>query len=170
MPRLLGATERFSADEGTAEDIRLLLALGSSLGGARPNASVIDRDGQLAIAKFPKNDDDNRISLWEALALSLAAKAGIPTPEWRLQSIKDKAVLILKRFDRVQVIRLPYLSSMSMLGAIDNETHSYMEIADALRQYPMLQGAGICSTDGKGTRAIGIKCAELMPIHHFRDT
>jgi serine/threonine-protein kinase HipA len=135
LPRLLGAAERFSAEEETAEDIRLLLAPGSSLGGARPKASVIDRDGQLAIAKFPKNDDDIRVSLWEALALSLAAKAGIPTPEWRLETINDKSVLILKRFDRQNGTRLPYLSSMSMLGAIDNETHSYMEIADALRQY-----------------------------------
>lgn len=135
LPRLLGAAERFSADEETADDLRLLLAPGSSLGGARPKASIIDRDGRLAIAKFPKSDDDIRVSLWEALALTLAHKAGIPTPSWRIEAINDKAVLILHRFDRVNETRTPYLSAMSMLGAIDNEPHSYMEIADALRQY-----------------------------------
>jgi serine/threonine-protein kinase HipA len=135
LPRLLGAAERFSADEETADDIRLLLAPGSSLGGARPKASIIDRDGRLAIAKFPKADDDIRVPLWEAVALTLAHKAGIPTPSWRIETINDKAVLILHRFDRVNETRTPYLSAMSMLGAIDNEPHSYMEIADALRQY-----------------------------------
>jgi len=89
----------------------------------------------LAIAKFPKPDDDIRVSLWEAVALTLAKKAAIPTPEWRIESIQDKAVLILRRFDRDGSRRIPYLSAMSLLDAQDNETHSYMEIADALRQY-----------------------------------
>lgn len=135
LPRLLSAADRFTKDEETAEDIRLLLAPGSSLGGARPKASIIDRDGRLAIAKFPKADDDIRVSLWEAVALTLADKAGIPTPSWRIEAIGDQAVLILHRFDRIGTSRTPYLSAMSMLQAQDNEAHSYMEIADALRQH-----------------------------------
>lgn len=135
LPQLLNAAMRVSADDETEADIQLLLAPGSSLGGARPKASVIDKDGQLAIAKFPQHNDDRRIPVWETLALKLAAAAGIPTPTWRLENIADKPVLILRRFDRVEANRIPFLSAMSMLDSTDNEQHSYMEIADALRQY-----------------------------------
>ncbi|MEO9160805.1 MAG: HipA domain-containing protein [Casimicrobiaceae bacterium] len=135
LPQLLNAAMRVSADDETDDDIQLLLAPGSSLGGARPKASVIDKDGHLAIAKFPQHNDDRRIPLWEALALKLATAAGIPTPTWRLENIADKPVLILRRFDRAEAHRIPFLSAISMLDATDNEQHSYMEIADALRQY-----------------------------------
>jgi serine/threonine-protein kinase HipA len=135
LPELLSAILRYTADKETRQDLRLLLAPGSSLGGARPKASVIDRDGALAIAKFPHHDDEIRTEIWEALALTLAAKAGIPTPAWRLEGIGDKTVLIVRRFDRHGATRVPFLSAMSMLNAADNESHSYMEIADALRQH-----------------------------------
>jgi serine/threonine-protein kinase HipA len=136
LPALLGAAMRLSDDDGgSAEDLRLLVAPGSSLGGARPKASLVDRDGQLVVAKFPKPDDQTRVALWEAVALTLAKQAGIPTPEWRVESVADRAALLLRRFDRRGNIRIPFLSAMSLLNAADNELHSYMEIADALRQY-----------------------------------
>jgi len=135
LPKLLSASERFLDDNETAEDLRLLLVPGSSLGGARPKASVRDKDGSLAIAKFPRKDDEYKIVLWEAIALTLAYKAGINVPEWRLETIANKPVLIIKRFDRVNGIRIPFLSAMSMLGAKDNERHSYLEIAYALSMY-----------------------------------
>jgi serine/threonine-protein kinase HipA len=135
LPRLLAATERVIDDSDSDEDLRLLLAPGSSLGGARPKASVRDHDGTLAIAKFPHKDDEYNKVAWEAVALALAAKAGVSTPEWRYEHIAEKPVLILRRFDRVGQTRVPFLSAMSMLGAKDNETHSYLEIVDALRQY-----------------------------------
>lgn len=135
LPKLLSATERFIEDEETAEDLRLLLAPGSSLGGARPKASVRDRDGSLAIAKFPRKDDDHNVVVWEAVALELAKQAGINVPEWRLETILGKPVLIIKRFDRKAEQRVPFLSAMSMLGAKDNEQHSYLEIAYALAQH-----------------------------------
>lgn len=136
LPALLGAAMRLSDDDGGSdEDLRLLLAPGSSLGGARPKASVVDRDGRLAIAKFPKHDDQIRVTLWEAVALTLAKQAGIPTPEWRVEHVADRNVMLLRRFDRRGEIRIPFLSAMSLLNAADNEPHSYMEIADALRQY-----------------------------------
>lgn len=134
LPRLLNAAEHVINDDESDEDLRLLLAPGSSLGGARPKASVRDHDGALAIAKFPHRDDDWDTVAWEAVALSLAAKAGIPVPDWRLEEIADKPVLILRRFDRAEALRIPFLSALSMLGARDNETHSYLEIVDALRQ------------------------------------
>ncbi len=135
LPDLLTAAMRIAADKETAEDLRLVLAPGSSLGGSRPKASVIDKDGHLLIAKFPQADDTNDMSLWEAVALTLAAKAGIATPEWRLQKIGDRPVLLLRRFDRRDGKRLPFLSAMSMLDATDGNQHSYLEIADALTQH-----------------------------------
>jgi len=135
LPRLLSAAEHVLADAETDEDLRLLLAPGSSLGGTRPKASVRDRDGSLAIAKFPNKDDEINTVLWEAVALTLAAKAGITVPEWRLETVAGKSVLLLRRFDRAAGTRLPFLSAMSMLGANDNETRSYLEFVDALRQY-----------------------------------
>lgn len=127
---------RLSEDDGGSDDdLRLLLAPGSSLGGARPKASVVDRDGQLVIAKFPQHDDLIRVTVWEAVALRLAAQAGIPTPDWRAEKVANRDVMLLRRFDRRGNVRIPFLSAMSLLDATDNEPHSYMEIADALRQY-----------------------------------
>jgi serine/threonine-protein kinase HipA len=135
LPKLLSATERVVSDTDTDEDLRLLLAPGSSLGGARPKASVRDRDGQLAFAKFPHQSDVIDIERWEALALTLAARAGIPVPEWRIETVAGKTVLLLRRFDRIDARRVPFLSAMSMLGADDNDLRSYLEIVDAIQQY-----------------------------------
>jgi serine/threonine-protein kinase HipA len=68
------------------------------------------------------------------VALSLSAKAGIRTASFRYEQIAGKPVLLLQRFDREGNVRIPFLSAMSVLGAKDNETHSYLEIVDALRQ------------------------------------
>jgi serine/threonine-protein kinase HipA len=135
LPRLLAATQHVIADSDSDEDLRLLLAPGTSLGGARPKASVRDRDGALAFAKFPHQDDDIDTVRWEAVALHLARLAGIPTTEWRLETIAGKPVLLLRRFDRAGALRVPFLSAMSLLGANDNEPHSYLELVDALRRY-----------------------------------
>ena len=135
LPKLLSASEHIEDEDETAQDLRLLLAPGSSLGGARPKASVRDRDGTLAIAKFPQKTDQIRTVLWEAAALKLAAAAGVNVPAWRVEIAADRQVLLLRRFDRDGALRIPFLSAMSMLGASDRETHSYLEIADAVRQH-----------------------------------
>ncbi|MBI3684422.1 MAG: HipA domain-containing protein [Acidobacteria bacterium] len=135
LPRLLSAAENVLSDSDTDEDLRLLLAPGSSLGGARPKTCVRDRDGQLAIAKFPNQRDDINTVLWEAVALTLAEKAGIRVSAWRLETVAGKPVLLLRRFDRTDGIRLPFLSAMSMLEARGAETRSYMEFVDILRQH-----------------------------------
>lgn len=134
LPRLLSAAEHVVEDEDSDEDLRLLLAPGSSLGGARPKASIRDR-GKLAIAKFPSRGDEVNTVLWEATALTLAKKAGIPIPSWRVENVAGKPVLLLRRFDREAGRRIPFLSAMSMLGAKDNEARSYLEFADLLRRY-----------------------------------
>jgi serine/threonine-protein kinase HipA len=132
---LLNAALRVSADGGTDEDLRLILAPGSSLGGARPKASVVDKDGHLVVAKFPQHGDLVPATLWEATALRLASKAGISTPDWRVETVAERDALLLRRFDRNGSTRIPFLSAMSLLNATDNEQHSYLEIADAIRQY-----------------------------------
>lgn len=131
--KLLAASNHINQDSDTDEDLRLILAPGSSLGGARPKASILDKEGHLAIAKFPKKDDEIDVIGWESVALTLAAKAHIDTPQWRLKSIRTQRILISRRFDRCQKIRIPFLSAMSALQAKDNEPHSYLEIADAIR-------------------------------------
>ncbi len=135
LPKLLNAAERVLTEDDTDEDLRLLLAPGSSLGGARPKASVRDRDDRLAIAKFPSKQDELDTVRWEAVALALARAACIPVADWRLEDIGGKPVLIIRRFDRAGNQRIPFLSAMSMLGALDNEVRSYLEIADGLRQH-----------------------------------
>jgi serine/threonine-protein kinase HipA len=107
----------------------------SLLGGSRPKASVMEKDGQLAIAKFPRRDDEFDTVVWEAVALALAAKAGIPVPESRVATVSNKPVILMRRFDRAGPRRIPFLSAMSMLGANDRDTRSYLEIVDALRQH-----------------------------------
>ncbi len=135
LPKLLSAAEHVMEEKDTEEDLLLLFAPGSSLGGARPKASVIEKDGHLAIAKFPRRDDEINTVVWEAVALTLARKAGIAVPAARIETVANKPVLLLRRFDRDGARRIPFLSAMSMLGSRDNETRSYLEIVDALRQH-----------------------------------
>src|SRR5690606_8552319 len=124
LPKLLSATDALLEDAETAAELKLLLAPGSSLGGARPKASVREKDGQLAIAKFPKKDDEYAAVEWEFVALQLASQAGITVPDFRLETIAKRSVIILRRFDRAGTTRIPFLSAMSMIGASDNEPHS----------------------------------------------
>ena len=135
LPKLLRATERVIAEKDSDDDLRLLLAPGSSLGGARPKACVHDRDGSLAIAKFPHQDDDIDVEQWEAVTLALAGKAGIRVPEWRLERVAGRNVLLVTRFDRSGGSRIPFLSAMSILDAVDHEARSYLEIVDAIHRY-----------------------------------
>ena len=135
LGELLNAAMRVAADGNDDSDLRLILAPGSSLGGARAKASVLDQHGELSIAKFPQADDPYPVMQWEAVALDLARRAGIKVPMWRLEQVADRTALLLRRFDRDGDHRTAFLSAMSMLGAADNEDHSYLEIVDALRQF-----------------------------------
>ena len=135
LGRLLQITERILRDEETDEDLHLIFAPGSSLGGARPKASVIDRHGHLSIAKFPKETDGYSVETWEEIALRLAGKAGITTPKHELIKVAGKAVLLSRRFDRAGAIRIPFLSAMAMMAAKDGDRGSYPEIVDALTRH-----------------------------------
>ena len=135
LPRLLAAADRVGGDAEDDQDLRLLLGPGSSLGGARPKASVRDAGGHLALAKLPQVRDEVHVVLWEAVALALAERSGIDVPSRRLERIAGRPVLIIQRFDRRAGHRVPFLSAMSMLGAAEREPHSYPDIADALRRH-----------------------------------
>lgn len=137
LTKLLAASEKIIESSEKESDLQLLLAPGSSLGGARPKASVLDKNGDLCIAKFPKKDDFTNNVLWEGVALTLAKQCGLNVQEWSIQKAGKKNVILLKRFDRKGNIRIPFLSAMSMLNAVDNDSqiHSYLDIADAIRQY-----------------------------------
>ena len=137
LPELLSAAERISENSEGEQDIRLLLAPGSSLGGVRPKASVMDMDGSLSIAKFPRASDQGDVIRWEAVALQLAEQAGIRVPRRRLIISAGKPVLLLGRFDRASGQRIPFLSALSMLGGSDHtqEGSSYLEMASALSQH-----------------------------------
>ena len=141
LPALLAASDRIQAGDEADDALRLLLAPGSSLGGARPKASVRDADGGLAIAKFPAHTDVLDAVRWEAVALHLAERAGVAVPRRRIEMVGGRPVLIVERFDRRGTGRVPFLSAMSALTATDHETRCYLELVDFLRQH------GACPRD-----------------------
>jgi serine/threonine-protein kinase HipA len=135
LPKLLGAARRVLDDQETDADLRLLLAPGSSLGGARPKASVLGADGQLMMAKFPSPTDDWPIPVWESVAMTLAERAGVVTPPFQLRQVARRPVFMMSRFDRTAGgRRRPFCSALTALGAADGETRSYLELVDVLRQ------------------------------------
>jgi serine/threonine-protein kinase HipA len=121
--------------------LQMLLSPGSSLGGARPKASVLDPHNQLWIAKFPSGNDDVNIGAWELTAHVLASAAGIDVSEAQAQRFSHKHhTFLTKRFDRTaNHHRLHFASAMTMLGYNDGNDHqdgiSYLEIAEFLMRY-----------------------------------
>lgn len=133
LPRLLDYAERVERDAVGEEELDLLLKGGSSLGGARPKAHVIDRDGRLAIAKFPKaGGDDWDVPAWEAVALSLAREAGISAASSKLEQIAGRSVHIVDRFDRRGDQRIGYASAMTLLEATDGDTRNYLDLVEVI--------------------------------------
>ena len=133
LEKMLQASIRTASKTESDEDLRILFEPGGSLGGARPKASVLDAKNTLYIAKFPKDQDEWDIPLWEWIAFQLASKAGIKTPATKIERIGQRNVLLLERFDRDGGKRVPFVSAMTMLGASDGEHRSYLEIAEILR-------------------------------------
>lgn len=110
--------------------LRVLVAPGASLGGARPKANFTQEDGSLWIAKFPAKDDDRDIGAWEMLAHQLATRANIPMPQAKLLKLGSQyRTFAVKRFDRVDGQRLHYASAMTMLKQNSSDDSSYIDIA-----------------------------------------
>jgi len=135
LPELLNASDAMHSNSESADDLKLLLNEGSPLGGARPKSAVVDSNGRLAIAKFPKPDDERSISHGEILALELAKQAGINAAAGRLQTFAGRPVALIKRFDRVFETRIAFLSAMSLLGLNEADTATYVDIAECIRMY-----------------------------------
>jgi serine/threonine-protein kinase HipA len=95
---------------------------------------VLDLNGRLAIAKFPrKNNDTWNVMAWEKVALDLAREAGITVPESRLLNLAGRDVVVVDRFDRAaDGSRIGYVSAMTMLEASDGAPHNYLQIAEVV--------------------------------------
>lgn len=138
LPKLLNAADRLERDVADEPELQMLLRGGSSLGGARPKAHVLDDTGRVGIAKFPSPANDEwDVMRWEAVALRLANDCGIRAADARLYTIDGKAVLVVDRFDRADGRRIGYVSAMTMLEARDGDEGSYLDIAEVIeRQSP----------------------------------
>jgi serine/threonine-protein kinase HipA len=135
LPRLLSAADHLERDEASEEELRTLLRGGSSLGGARPKAHVLDDAGQIAIAKFPSPANDEwDVMRWERVALQLARASGIRVPDSMLHVIDGKPVLVVRRFDRVRGQRVGFASAMTMLELADGDHGSYLDIAEVIER------------------------------------
>ncbi len=137
------AADSIEGNHGS-EDIKkwlaILMAPGSSLGGARPKANILDEEGSLWIAKFPSRNDSVDKAAWEFLAYQLAIQAGVEMAPSRLQKITGKYhTFFTKRFDREYTERIHFASAMTMTGnnedTIRDIPASYLDIAEFLQNY-----------------------------------
>jgi len=140
---LQNAAKKIEADnvkEDTQKWLNLLLAPGSSLGGARPKANILDEDQHLWIAKFPSKNDATDKGAWEYLAYRLALNAGIEMSPSKLERVTGKHhTFFTKRFDRIGNKRIHFASAMTMTGNDENtirdndDPPSYLEIAEFIQ-------------------------------------
>lgn len=120
--------------------IAQLVQPGTSLGGARPKANVIDADKTLYVAKFPSRKDDYDVGLWEHFSHLLAKKAGINSAKTKVLATGEKYhTLLSQRFDRASNgKRIHFASAMSLLGLSDGDNatsgHGYLDIVDFIIQ------------------------------------
>lgn len=136
------ASRNFENDEtGLSERwLNQLIKPGSSLGGARPKATVVDTENQLWIAKFPSKNDENDTGAWEMVAHDLAVLCGLNVPEARLEKFSPLgSTFLIKRFDRLENKRVHFASAMTLLektdGASAADGSSYLDIAAFIKSY-----------------------------------
>lgn len=118
----------------------MLMIPGTSLGGARPKANVLDQQNQLWIAKFPSKNDPIDKGAWEFVAYKLAINAGIEMAECKIEKLQHhQHTFFTKRFDRNKSERIHFVSAMTMTGKneeiLRNESASYLEIADFIQNF-----------------------------------
>ena len=123
-----------------AEWLSLLISPGSSLGGARPKASVVDPKGELWIAKFPSRKDDRDIGAWEMVVNKLAVQSGLRIAEGKARRFtQDHHTFLTKRFDRRGEDRIHFASAMTLLGYNDGADAitgvSYLHIAEFIMRH-----------------------------------
>jgi serine/threonine-protein kinase HipA len=140
LRELEAASAAFESDDSQLEEkwIRQLIAPGSSLGGARPKATVMGPDGSLWIAKFPSKNDEQNTGAWEMVVHDLAVMCGLNVPEAKVEKFsKFGSTFLVKRFDRAGEQRIHFASAMTMLGKKDGDDStggsSYLEIVSFLK-------------------------------------
>ena len=138
---LEAASLGFESDESGLEEkwLKQLIAPGSSLGGARPKATVQDEKGDLWIAKFPSKHDEVNSGAWEKVVHDLAELCGLDVPEAKLETFSKKgSTFLVKRFDRNGDKRIHFSSAMTLLGKTDGssgtEGSSYLDLVSFIRQ------------------------------------
>ena len=119
--------------------LNMLVAPGSSLGGARPKANVRGLDGELWIAKFPSHKDQSNVAAWEYATMLMARDCGINVPPCELRTLsRYGATFLVKRFDRIGERRIHFASAMTLLGHNDgidsSDGASYLELAQFIIQ------------------------------------
>ena len=134
------ASRQFENDENVLNEkwLNQLIRPGSSLGGARPKATVVDEKGQLWIAKFPSKNDDNNTGAWEKVVHDLARMCELNVPESKLETFsKLGSTFLVKRFDRIGNKRIHFASAMTLLGKADganaSDGTSYLDIASFIK-------------------------------------
>ncbi|MUP45909.1 type II toxin-antitoxin system HipA family toxin [Gramella sp. BOM4] len=120
--------------------LAVLIAPGSSLGGARPKANVLGKNGDLWIAKFPSKTDTIDKGAWEFLTYRLALDCGIEMAESKIEKITGPYhTFLTKRFDREDGQRIHFSSAMTMTGnteeSLKNVSPSYLDIVDVIENY-----------------------------------
>lgn len=117
--------------------LAMLIAPGTSLGGARPKASFTAADGELWIAKFPAHEDRYDVGAWEFLVHHLARKAGIWVPDSRLEHLSDRyRTFCVSRFDRMAGSRRMFASAMTLIEYVDGEKGaSYLDLAEFISDH-----------------------------------
>lgn len=136
------ASRNFENDENglTEKWLNQLIKPGSSLGGARPKATVVDTKGQLWIAKFPSKNDESDTGAWEKVVHDLARMCGLNVPESRLEKFsKLGSTFLVKRFDRDGGKRIHFASAMTLLGKKDGASAadgtSYLDLVGFIKAY-----------------------------------
>lgn len=138
LGELQEAVNHLEQDNGS-DSIRhwlaVLIAPGSSLGGARPKANILDSNKELWIAKFPSKSDVIDKAAWEFLAYKLAIAAGIEMAESKIEQVSGQHhTFMTKRFDRDNGRRIHFASAMTMTGNTEDSlkegTPSYLEIVE----------------------------------------
>ncbi len=136
------ASRRFEEDEDSLDRkwLNQLIRPGSSLGGARPKATVVDTEGNLWIAKFPSRNDENNTGAWEKVASDLARLCDLNVPDSRIERFSTLgSTFLTKRFDRDGCRRIHFASAMTLLGLTDGDNASlgisYLDISDFIRSH-----------------------------------
>lgn len=144
----LEADEDNTAEQG-GDWLRMLIAPGGSLGGARPKASVVDPDARLWIAKFPSVRDEHDVGAWELVVHTLAGSCGLQVPQGIARRFASPHhTFLVQRFDRTGAgRRLHFASAMTLTGRVDGDDASagasYLEIARVLIDHGARTGADL---------------------------